>query len=133
MQLRALWRSRGPGGNYLRPSTPRSKLIVTLLITILVEGAVVLAYCIWRKKPLASIFVSSVVANILTQSMLWVLLWVFFQSYFVMLLICEVLIWLLETFLLYIPRKNQLTLYNAMLLSLSMNVLSFGVGWFLPV
>lgn len=108
-------------------------MITTLLITILIEGVVVLAYCIWRGKPLLSILVTSIVANIITQSLLWMVLTAFLQQYLAALLITEVLIWLLESILLYFPRTNQLSFRNAILLSSSMNLLSFGVGWFLRV
>jgi hypothetical protein len=108
-------------------------LIATLTLTIIVEGVVVLAYCIWRRKPLLSLLITSVVANIVTQSILWVMLNTFYRYYLAALLICEVFIWLFESLLIYLPHKNQLTIKNAALLSLYMNSLSFGVGWFLPV
>jgi len=108
-------------------------LIVTLIITILIEGAIVAGYSIWRRKPLVPILLTSIAANIITQSFLWVILNLFFQHYLVTLLMGEVLIWLLESFLLYRFPANQLSLKEAVLLSLSMNIASFGFGWFLPI
>ena len=97
------------------------------------EGVVVLAYCIGRRKPLLSLLVTSVVANVITQALLWIMLHVFFHYYLAALLISEIFIWLLESILIYFPNQDQLTLRNAILLSLCMNALSFGVGWLLPV
>jgi hypothetical protein len=108
-------------------------LTLTLLITLLVEGAIVSGYSIWRKKPVRSILFTSVVANLITQSMLWIVLNLFFQHYLVALLIAEVLIWMIESLLLYRFPANQLGLPEAVLLSLLMNLASFVVGWFLPV
>lgn len=108
-------------------------MILTLTLTIIVEGVVIFAYCIWRREPLLSILITSVAANIVTQSMLWVVLNIFFRYYLATLLICEVFIWLFESVLIYLPNKNQLTVKTAVVLSLAMNAISFGLGWFLPV
>jgi hypothetical protein len=110
-----------------------SNLITTLLVTILIEGVVVLAYCIWRRKPLLSIFVTSLAANIITQWLLWRVLQIFFRNYLAALLISELFIWFFESILLCLPRTNQLSYRSAVLLSFSMNLLSFGAGWFLSV
>jgi hypothetical protein len=108
-------------------------LITTLLVTILIEGVVVLAYCTWRRKPLLSILVTSLVANIMTQSLLWIVLQIFFKNYLTALLISEVFIWFFESILLCLPRTNQLSYRSAVVLSFSMNLLSFGAGWFLSI
>lgn len=108
-------------------------MIYTLPITIILEGLVILGYCRRSGKPLLPLLGTSVIANILTQSMLRVVLTVFFQYYVVVLLITEVLIWLVESFLLSLPIQNQMKLSDALRISLLMNLVSFGVGWFLPV
>jgi hypothetical protein len=107
-------------------------LIVTLIITILSEGVIISGYCIWRGKPLGPILLTSIVANLITQSFLWVILNLFFQHYLAILLIAEIFIWLFESFLLYRFPANQIGLKEAALLSLCMNMASFGFGWFLP-
>jgi hypothetical protein len=108
-------------------------LIVTLLITIIVEAAVVLGYCIWQKKPLLPILLTSIFANLITQFFLWIVLTIFFRHYLIALLLAEILIWLIESSLLYRLLKNQLRFQEAILLSLSMNLASFTLGWFLPI
>ena len=48
-------------------------------------------------------------------------------------MVSEVLIWGIESILLYSVPANQLPFKDAVLLSLSMNLTSFAIGWFLPV
>jgi hypothetical protein len=108
-------------------------VIFTLLITILVEGCVVLVYCAWQKRPARRLLLASLVVNVLTQAMLWTALKIFFQQYILTLIVAEVLIWLVEGILLYFFTWKQLTMRAAILLSLWMNIVSFGIGWFLPV
>jgi hypothetical protein len=108
-------------------------LTVTLFITILIESIVVIGYSHWREKPLGPILITSIGGNLLTQSLLWVALNLFFQNYLLTLLVAEIFIWIIETILLYSIPANQLSFKEASLLSLGMNALSFAVGWLLPV
>jgi hypothetical protein len=108
-------------------------LIDTLLLTIILESLVVLGYSFWRGKPTRPLLCTSICINILTQSFLWVGLNLFFRHYLIALMVAEVLIWGFESILLYAVPANQLQVKDAMLLSLSMNLLSFAMGWFLPV
>lgn len=105
----------------------------TLLITILVESVVVIGYSFGRRKPLRSILLTSICGNLLTQSLLWIVLNLFFSSYLITLLIAEVLIWLVESLLLYSIPANRLRFSDAIVLSLMMNLASFAFGWVLPV
>ncbi len=108
-------------------------MIYSLPITIILEGAVCLGFSVWQKRPIGSIFVTSVFANLITQSLLWVALNIFFQHYVVTLLIAEILIWLVESTLLFGVRMNRLSVQEALLLSLVMNASSFGLGLLLPI
>lgn len=108
-------------------------MILTLIATILFEGVVVIGYCIWRKKPAQPILFTSVFINLITQSLLWIVLNFFFSNYLVALLVAEILIWLIESLALYSIPANQLKLIDAISLSLGMNLLSLTLGWFLPV
>lgn len=109
-------------------------MIATLLITIILEAMVVIGYCCkWRGKPLAPILLTSITGNLITQSLLWIALNLFFRHYLLTLLSAEVLIWILESLFLYSVPANRLRISDAMILSLSMNVMSFALGWFLPV
>jgi hypothetical protein len=108
-------------------------LIVTLFITITIEAIVVLGYSIWRRKPLGPILFTSTIANLLTQSLLWSALNLFFGHYLITLLIAEILIWMIESVLLSYFPANQLRFAEAVLLSLGMNLASLISGWFLPM
>lgn len=108
-------------------------MTATLLVTIIVEGVVVLGYSIWRKKPVGPILLTSILANLITQSLLWIALSLFFQYYLALLLIAEIIIWMIESISLYGFRFNQLSAREALLLSLVMNLSSFALGWLLPI
>ena len=108
-------------------------MIATIAITIFVESGVVVGYALLRKKPLIHILLSSILANLLTQSCLWVILNLFPFHYLSTLLIAEIGIVGVEGFIMYYYKYNQLKLAEAFLLSLTMNLASFTLGWFLPV
>jgi hypothetical protein len=108
-------------------------VIDTLLVTIIMEGAVGLAYAVWRTKPVAAILITSGFANLITQSLLWVALDLFFRHYLIVLFVAEILIWLIESIPLYLVPANRLRFSDALLLSLGMNLSSFAVGWSLPI
>jgi hypothetical protein len=107
-------------------------LISTLLITIIIESAVVVGYSLLRKNPIQPILCTSLCANLITQSLLWIALNVFFRYYLIALLIGEIAIWVIESFLLYFVPANRLGFIEATLLSLSMNLASFALGWSMP-
>jgi hypothetical protein len=106
---------------------------LTLPLTLVVEGIIVTGYARWQGKPLVSLLLTSVLANLLTQSLLWATLNLFPEHYLITLFTAEMLIWLLESALLHLVPANRLAWREALLLSLGMNAASFGIGWFLPV
>ena len=108
-------------------------MIVTLPITIILEGLAAIGYCRWRRKPLLPILFTSLLANLITQSLLWLLVSTFFQQYLITLLIAELFIWIVEGFLFHAVPANHLDLQHAILLSLGLNLVSFVPGLFLPV
>ncbi len=108
-------------------------MIGSLLVTIVMEGVIVVAYALWKQKPTWRILIASVLANVLTQSMLWAVLNLFFAYYLTVLLISEILIWLIESVFLRFFPGTKLGWKEAFLLSLGMNLASFSIGWFLPV
>ena len=116
----------------LPDSATFEKLIITLLITVFIESSIALGYCVWRQKPIRPILLTSICANIITQSLLWLVLNVFFQQYLIALLVAEIFIWGVEGLALYFIQANQLQPAEALSLSLAMNLASFAIGWFLP-
>jgi hypothetical protein len=108
-------------------------MISTLVITVIVEGVIVIVYATWRKKPLISLLVTSIFANLVTQSVLRIALTLSFRSYLSTLAFAEIGIWLLESLILYGIPSNRLKFSEALFLSLLMNLSSLALGWFLPV
>ncbi len=108
-------------------------MISTLLITIVTEGLIALGYCLLRNKPVKSILLTSIGANILTQLFLWGVLIIFYQHYLAVLFVAEILIWVIESLALYCVPTNRLSSREAASLSLAMNLSSIVLGWWLPV
>jgi len=107
-------------------------LIATLLPTLLLEGLVATVYARWRRKPLVSIVLTVSLANLLTQALLWLVLVTFFYAYLPTLFLAEAGIWFLEAVILRLVPTNRLAWGEALRLSLGLNFISFGAGWFLP-
>ena len=99
----------------------------------MVEGVLILGYSIWQRKPTRPILYTSLVANLITQSLLWVVLNLFFHHYLISLFLAEILIWIIESAMLYYVPANRLRLQEAMFLGLLLNLASFALGWFLPI
>lgn len=108
-------------------------MIPTLAITIVVEGIVCFLYAVRQRKPVRPILLTSVFANLITQSLLWVVLNLFYQHYLLALLATEIFIWPIEGYMLFCLRSNQLKVAESLFLGLLMNLSSFGIGWFLPI
>ena len=102
----------------------------TVVLTVLLEVAVLFVYARRGNRSLPQWLTLGVAVNLLTQPLLWILpaseLWP-------TLVFAEVGIWLAEALLLYLPLRREATFPTVLLLSLVMNVLSFGVGLLLPV
>lgn len=108
-------------------------MILTLFLTLIIETFVAAGFCHWRRKPFKSIFLTASIANLLTQSLLCLVLNLFYRHYLPALFIAEILIWLVESAALRLVPSNRLSWREAALLSLAMNLASFGIGWLLPV
>lgn len=108
-------------------------MIWTLLLTLVCEGLVVLGFARWRGKPWPSLLLTACLADVLTQTLLWLALTTLDADYLRVLVAAEVGIWLLEAVFLRCVPANRLTWREALLLSLAMNLVSLGMGWFLPV
>ena len=108
-------------------------MIFTFLTTVFVESTVVIFYSIWRNKPLTPILLTSFIGNVITQSFLWIILLSFFRHYLIALVFAELVVWGIESLILYIVPANKLASMEAILLSLGMNIASLALGWLLPV
>jgi len=124
---------RYPAGRLSYTTFPQKEVIATLSITILIESIVVAGYAFFNKKPVIHLLFSCLLANLLTQPLLWLVLQVFFRNYLVALFIAEFWIWMIESAILFLYPHNDLRLRDALGLSLAMNLASFAAGWFLPL
>lgn len=106
-----------------------------LLATIVIEGAIGVAYAAARRLRIWHWLTYAVLINLITQPALWHLMGLLPAdiSYFRALAVGESLVWLAETALLYLLARGRLTLKRALVLSLAMNGVSLGVGLLLPV
>ncbi len=108
-------------------------MIATVGITVLAEGIAAVIYSFWCRKPVGPILGTSVLGNLLTQSLLWIVLTFSFRYYLLTLALTEIAIWGIESLLFFIIPANQLNRREAALLSLGLNGISLALGWFLPV
>ena len=108
-------------------------MIVTLPVTILIEGLVVYVYAAWSRKPVGRLLLASFFANLMTQPILWFSLVIFFRHYMAALIIAEVLIWLAESLLMRRLSGIRLDWKITLVLSFCMNAASAGFGFWLPV
>jgi hypothetical protein len=93
-------------------------VIRTLPVTVLIEGIVVFAFARLKNKPAGNLLRASLFVNVITQSILWISLGIFFRHYLTVLLTGEVLIWLAESLLMQRLSGNQLTWRQSVVLSL---------------
>jgi hypothetical protein len=112
---------------------PQEEVIITFSVTIIVESIVAGSYAVLSKKPILHLLFACLLANLLTQPLLWLVLQVFIQHYLIALFIAEFWIWVIEGVILYLYPYNRLRLREALGLSLAMNLASFAAGWFLPI
>jgi hypothetical protein len=105
----------------------------TLTVTILIEAVLIFVYSHLRDKPLYPLLLASLFANLITQSLLWIGLLLFFRHYLLTLIVLEISIWLIESLIFYRVRVTQLAIKEALSLSVAINLASFSVGLFLPV
>jgi hypothetical protein len=118
-------------GNYLARHS--EEMLGTLSLTIAIEGIIIAIYALLRRRSLVKLLVSVLLANLATQFLLWVVLSLLLGNYLPVLLITELLIWLLESIILRVFPGNGLSWKEALLLSLVMNLASFGIGWLIPI
>ncbi len=108
-------------------------MIATISITVLLESCLLIGYAVWRKKPLIHLLSSEILGNLVTQPLLWIALASFPAYYLSTLLVMELFIIGIEGLIFYFLKYNKLILKEALFLSMTLNLSSFLIGWFLPV
>lgn len=109
-------------------------LNLALPATIAIELLLAAAYTQVRKRPLLPTFTLVCLANVITQFALWAALNTFIAGNAMLLTIgLEIIIWGVEALIFYLPQQKDIALKEAALLSLLLNLISFGIGLLLPI
>ncbi len=111
-----------------------SFISLTLPLTVIVEGIIVLIYAHVRKHSRATLLTLVTLANLISQPALYFFLTIRADGVnFVFLGLIECCIWLLEAVLLYASQRKTLSFGESLKLSALLNVVSFAIGLLLPV
>ena len=102
-------------------------------LTFLIEGLLVLLYARRRAHLPAALLTGALLANLLTQPVFLFLLVFRADWAFLWVVIAELCIWLVEAGVLYLAQRKTLSFKEALVLSLLLNVVSFGLGLLLPI
>jgi hypothetical protein len=105
-----------------------------LMITLIVELVIALAYALWRKQPRTKLLTVVLMMNMVTQPVLWFAvrnLTGNSRPWF--LAIGEIILWLVEAGILALALRKQAKFREALALSFILNLASFGIGLLLPV
>jgi hypothetical protein len=105
------------------------------LVTLVVEGLVVLAYAAATRQPVSRWLTQVLLVNMISQPALWLVLISRGPTlpYLPTLAAAEPLIWLLEAGLLYLLQGRRLAFLRVLLVSLALNGASLVVGLFIGV
>jgi hypothetical protein len=113
--------------------TAASILPLSMPLTLLIEGAVLAVYCAIRKQPMLAPLTLNLGGNLITQVALWFVIvsQISGTDFWLVILIGEALIVLIEAAILFWPQRRTLTFKQALALSFVLNLISFTVGLFL--
>ena len=104
-----------------------------LVVTLVVEISLALAYALWRKRPRTKLLTVVLMINLITQPALWwIVTKLIANSTFWPLAIGELIVWLVEAGILALCLRKQAPFPEALALSLALNLASFGIGLLLP-
>jgi len=108
---------------------------LTIPATLLIETAIGLLYSIIRKLPKVRLFAIILLANLITQPLLWFVLAATEGMGITLTLtvILEIVIWLVEALILYFTLRDQMRLIEALGLSLLLNGASMLAGFLVPI
>lgn len=102
--------------------------------TVLLELLLGLGYAAWRKLARLPLLTGILIANTITQLLLWASLEaVAGGSLWTALLIGETMIWLIEALIVYLTQRATIRKRDALLLSLGLNAVSFAAGLLIPL
>jgi hypothetical protein len=108
--------------------------LLAIPLTAVIELTLGWLYSRWRERPKRVVLTMILVANLVTLLGLSIIPWTgpIFSFSWTDILIMEGLIWLVEAVILFLPLRKSIRFSEALLLSLALNAVSFGVGLLLP-
>ncbi len=111
-----------------------SAINLTLPATIIIELVLAGIYALKRKNSLLPTLTLVCLANVITQFAFWVALNTYSAANEIFLTLgLEIIIWGVESLIFYLPQRQDMKFKEAALLSLVLNLVSFGIGIFLPI
>jgi hypothetical protein len=118
---------------FMLPALGLALIISTgAFIGLVIENVIALIYTKIRSRPKIETLTFVTLANMVTLPALWIAAFYIGGYEFYALLLIEVVIWVVETLILYILQRREIDLKEAALLSLSINGASFLIGLLLP-
>lgn len=111
-----------------------SAISLTLPATLIIELLLAGFYALKRKASQLSTLTLVCLANVITQFAFWIVLNTYAAHNELLLTFgLEIIIWGIEALVFYLPQRDNIKFKEAALLSLVLNLASFGMGLFLPI
>jgi hypothetical protein len=104
-----------------------------ILITVIIEAILGLLYAVIRNRSKLTTITMVILANMITILPFWAVASFMSGDYHVLfIIIAELLIWFVESVILYLTQRKTIRFWEAVLLSLILNGISTLIGLFLP-
>jgi len=128
------------GGTFLAGTITREAVLVLLqeylnpglAVTILVELVLGVIYVLWRRRPRLPALLTILLMNLVTQPAVWLLSKTMRGATCAATWVLEAGVCLLEAWILYRVLRKTVKFSETLLLSLALNLASFGIGLLLP-
>jgi hypothetical protein len=104
-----------------------------LPVTLVTELTIGLVYVLWRKRPWLRVLLTILLMNLVTQPILWFIVKEFRLTTCIFTYLLELVVCLVEAWILYRVLRKSVKFSEVFLLSLAMNLASFGIGLLLPL
>jgi hypothetical protein len=104
-----------------------------LPVTLAIELTIGLVYVLWRKRPWLRVLLAILLMNLVTQPVLWFAVKEFRLTTCIFAYLLELVVCLVEAWILYRVLRKTAKFSEVFLLSLAMNLTSFGIGLLLPI
>ena len=109
---------------YLNPG-----LVVTIVVELVVGGI----YVLWRKRPWLQVLLTILLMNLVTQPIVWLVVKSMRLTLCAGTYVLELIVVLLEAWILRRVLRKSVNSSETLLLSVAMNLASFGIGLLLPL